>query len=123
MEIARREFQIPLVLEPEYLASPFLDELSGMTYLSYFMKEDSPGFHATLRWVNNQIPDTHVRNFTVSKLSFVMKSTILDILNIFGSGFLQFDHDFGDFNQHNQHSTLFLTDAKLFFCKYEEYKT
>ncbi|KAJ9573497.1 hypothetical protein L9F63_009061, partial [Diploptera punctata] len=64
MEIARREFQIPMVLEPEYLASPFLDELSGMTYLSYFMKEDSPGFHATLRWVNNQIPDTHVRNFT-----------------------------------------------------------
>ncbi|KDR11639.1 Filamin-A [Zootermopsis nevadensis] len=64
MEIARREFQIPMVLQPEYLASPFLDELSGMTYLSYFMKEDSPGFHATLRWVNNQIPDTHVRNFT-----------------------------------------------------------
>ncbi|XP_023727803.1 filamin-C isoform X3 [Cryptotermes secundus] len=64
MEIARREFQIPMVLEPEYLASPFLDELSGMTYLSYFMKEDSPGFHATLRWVNNQIPDTHVKNFT-----------------------------------------------------------
>jgi hypothetical protein len=68
MEIARREFQIPMVLEPEYLASPFLDELSGMTYLSYFMKEDSPGFHATLCWVNNQIPDTHVRNFTVSNL-------------------------------------------------------
>lgn len=68
MEIARREFQIPMVLEPEYLASPFLDELSGMTYLSYFMKEDSPGFHATLRWVNNQIPNTHVRNFTVSNV-------------------------------------------------------
>ncbi|XP_071442492.1 filamin-C isoform X2 [Hetaerina americana] len=56
MELARREFGIPMVLEPEYLASPFLDELSGMTYLSYFMKEDSPGFHATLRWVNSQLP-------------------------------------------------------------------
>jgi filamin len=76
MEIARREFQIPMVLEPEYLASPFLDELSGMTYLSYFMKEDSPGFHATLRWVKNQIPDAHVRNFTVSNLLFVKKITI-----------------------------------------------
>ncbi|XP_063231927.1 LOW QUALITY PROTEIN: filamin-C [Bacillus rossius redtenbacheri] len=64
MELARREFQIPMILEPEYLASPFLDELSGMTYLSYFMKEDSPGFHATLRWVNGQMPDTPVRNFT-----------------------------------------------------------
>ncbi|XP_049948482.1 filamin-A [Schistocerca serialis cubense] len=64
MEIARREFQIPMVLEPEYLASPFLDELSGMTYLSYFMKEDSPGYHATLRWVNSQVPELNVRNFT-----------------------------------------------------------
>lgn len=65
MEIARREFSIPMVLEPEYLASPYLDELSGMTYLSYFMKENSPGFHATLRWVNNQIPQSPVHNFTV----------------------------------------------------------
>ncbi|KAK3922888.1 Filamin-B [Frankliniella fusca] len=64
MEIARREFSIPMVLEPEYLASPYLDELSGMTYLSYFMKENSPGFYATLRWVNNQIPQNPVRNFT-----------------------------------------------------------
>ncbi|KAJ1528888.1 hypothetical protein ONE63_007257 [Megalurothrips usitatus] len=64
MELARREFSIPMVLEPEYLASPYLDELSGMTYLSYFMKENSPGFHATLRWVNNQIPQAPVRNFT-----------------------------------------------------------
>lgn len=67
MELARREFSIPMVLEPEYLASPYLDELSGMTYLSYFMKENSPGFHATLRWVNNQIPQNPVRNFTVSR--------------------------------------------------------
>lgn len=44
MEVAEKQFGIPLVLEPEYLASPHLDELSGMTYLSYFMKEeDSPG--------------------------------------------------------------------------------
>lgn len=81
MEIARREFQIPMVLEPEYLASPFLDELSGMTYLSYFMKEDSPGYHATLRWVNSQIPELSVSNFTVSNYTtgcflfhFVIKS-------------------------------------------------
>ena len=38
MELAGRHFNIPLVLEPEALASPHLDELSGMTYLSYFMK-------------------------------------------------------------------------------------
>ncbi|XP_043676744.1 filamin-A isoform X1 [Vespula pensylvanica] len=63
MEISKREFDIPMVLEPEYLASPYLDELSGMTYLSYFMKEGSPGFHATLRWVNSRLPHEPIRNF------------------------------------------------------------
>lgn len=66
MELARAQFGVPMVLEPEYLASPFLDELSGMTYLSYFMKENSPGFRATLRWVNSQLKEKHVSNFTVS---------------------------------------------------------
>ncbi|RZF33012.1 hypothetical protein LSTR_LSTR012785 [Laodelphax striatellus] len=64
VDLARSRFNIPMVLEPEYLASPFLDELSGMTYLSYFMKENSPGFKSTLRWVNSQLPDKHISNFT-----------------------------------------------------------
>ena len=66
MEIAKNRLGIPQVLQPQYLASPHLDELSGMTYLSYFMKENSPGFRATLRWVNSQIPEKRVKNFTVS---------------------------------------------------------
>ena len=65
MELAKKEFAIPMVLEPEYLASPFLDELSGMTYLSYFMRENSPGFFATLNWVTQQIPQMRLLNFTV----------------------------------------------------------
>lgn len=52
------------VLEPEYLASPWLDELSGMTYLSYFLKPDGPGYNASMRWVNSQIK-VAVSNFTV----------------------------------------------------------
>lgn len=70
MEIARSRFGVPMVLEPEYLASPFLDELSGMTYLSYFMKENSPGFKATLKWVNSQLKSKHISNFTVKYCSF-----------------------------------------------------
>lgn len=65
MHIAQKELGIPAVLEPEYLASPWLDELSGMTYLSYFMKPGSPGFYATLRWVNSRL-EKSVKNFTVS---------------------------------------------------------
>ncbi|XP_067668833.1 filamin-C-like isoform X2 [Haliotis asinina] len=52
MTIARDKFDIPLVVRPEDLASPHLDDLSGMTYLSYFMNVDSPGYMATLRNVN-----------------------------------------------------------------------
>lgn len=65
MNLAQREFGVPKVLEPEYLASPWLDELSGMTYLSYFMKPGGPGYNATMRWVNTQVKD-QVKNFTVS---------------------------------------------------------
>ena len=66
MQIAEREFKIPLVLEPEHFASPHLDELSGMTYLSYFMKEeDSPGYYSSLNWVKNQIPNFRINNFRV----------------------------------------------------------
>lgn len=67
MKLAHREFEVPMVLEPEYLASPWLDELSGMTYLSYFMKPDSPGFRATLDWVNSKL-ERGVTNFTVRVL-------------------------------------------------------
>ncbi|KRF97963.1 uncharacterized protein Dwil_GK21843, isoform B [Drosophila willistoni] len=63
MNLAQREFGVPKVLEPEYLASPWLDELSGMTYLSYFMKPGGPGYNATMRWVNTQVKDP-VKNFT-----------------------------------------------------------
>lgn len=82
MEVAEKHFRIPMVLEPEYLSSPHLDELSGMTYLSYFMKEeDSPGYYATLNWVKNQIPDQRINNFRVRSFCWVFtysRRTILD---------------------------------------------
>ena len=75
MEIAEKHFRIPMVLEPEYLSSPHLDELSGMTYLSYFMKEEaSPGYYATLDWVKRQIPDQRINNFRVSKFGILLKT-------------------------------------------------
>ncbi|KFM80818.1 Filamin-A, partial [Stegodyphus mimosarum] len=64
MYLARDEFSIPMILTPEDLASHNLDELSGMTYLSYFMRDDSPGYQATLRWVQKQLPQFNIQNFT-----------------------------------------------------------
>ena len=68
MRLAKQHFNIPLVLSPENLSNPELDELSGMTYLSYFMKVDSPGYNATLCWVQQQIPEQKVKNFQVGEM-------------------------------------------------------
>ena len=65
MRLASREFNIPRILEPEYLASPYLDDLSGMTYLSYFMKPGGPGYEATLRWLRDVLPQNNITNFSV----------------------------------------------------------
>ena len=65
MSIAQKELNVPAILEPEYLASPWIDELSGMTYLSYFLKQNSPGYQAILDWVNEKL-SRPVTNFTVS---------------------------------------------------------
>lgn len=64
MKLAHRELDVPMVLEPDYLASPWLDELSGMTYLSYFMKPDAAGVKSTLEWVNSRL-ERPITNFTV----------------------------------------------------------
>jgi filamin len=68
MITAQKELSIPLVVTPENMSSPELDELSSITYLSYFMKEDSPGYESTLRLVQNILDDEKVTNFTVSLL-------------------------------------------------------
>ena len=66
IRLAHEHLGIPMVLTPENLSSHDLDELSGMTYLSYFMKEESPGYYATLNWVRQQISPRPVNNFDVS---------------------------------------------------------
>ena len=66
MKLARQNFNIPLVLRPENLASPDLDELSAITYLSYFTRVGGPGYDATLRKVAPRTLPVVVENFTVS---------------------------------------------------------
>ena len=72
MTLAKTHFDIPLVVRPEDLSSADLDELSGMTYLSYFMKLDSPGYHQTLNLVRRLLRHGTVSNFTV-RVTFIVK--------------------------------------------------
>ena len=70
-------------MPPEHLASPHLDELSGMTYLSYFMKEeDSPGYYATLDWVKKQIPNQRINNFRVRTHSWLPNELVISLKQV-----------------------------------------
>ncbi|XP_041369318.1 filamin-C-like [Gigantopelta aegis] len=64
MMLAKQHFGIPLIVSPEDFCSPHLDELSGMTYLSYYMNVDSPGYNATKRNINVLLMGSPVDNFT-----------------------------------------------------------
>ncbi|XP_076435460.1 filamin-B-like isoform X2 [Babylonia areolata] len=64
MNLAHQHLNIPMVVRPEDLASPHLDDLSGMTYLSYYMMQDSPGYYATRREIRNILQTGSFDNFT-----------------------------------------------------------
>ena len=64
MNKANQNLSIPPILRPEDLNNPSLDEFSGMTYLSYFMKPEGPGYNATLDWCRKKVPHKAPNNFT-----------------------------------------------------------
>jgi len=67
MRLAQERLGVPMVVSPANMASADLDQLSGMTYLSYFMKLNSCGYKATLRDVNKILGPQSVSNFVVSE--------------------------------------------------------
>ena len=65
MDIAESEFDIPKIIEPQHMCVEKPDELSVMTYLSYFCSgDDSPGYASLLNWVRSKIPEYNIQNFT-----------------------------------------------------------
>ena len=68
MLIAQEAFNIPVIITPEDLSNPNLDEKSALTYLSYFMKENGPGYKKIIAWINDLLPSRKVTNLTVRKL-------------------------------------------------------
>ncbi|XP_022287770.2 filamin-A-like [Crassostrea virginica] len=64
MLLAKEHLNIPRVISPEDFASEALDELSAMTYLSYFVRSESPGYYDTLNWVCKQLRTTQITNLT-----------------------------------------------------------
>ncbi|XP_052216594.1 filamin-A-like isoform X3 [Dreissena polymorpha] len=64
MLIAKEQLNVPRVISPEDFANSALDELSSMTYLSYFVKHESPGYYHTLNWACKQLRTTNITNLT-----------------------------------------------------------
>ena len=65
MQVAKDKFEVPMIVSPEDMCNPHIDELSGMTYLSYFLRTEGPGWYATLNWVRKKVPELNVHNFKV----------------------------------------------------------
>lgn len=61
LNLAEKYLGIPAILSPEHLSSLDLDELSCITYLSYFVKKGGPGYQATLENVQ-KVRGTNCKN-------------------------------------------------------------
>ena len=69
MDLAKEHFGIPKIMRPEDLASEKPDKKSVTLYLSHFCcpdpsGQDSIGQKVLLEWIQQQIPDQTVSNFT-----------------------------------------------------------
>ncbi|CAL2049062.1 unnamed protein product, partial [Caenorhabditis brenneri] len=60
--LAERYLEVPGIISSDHLSSPHLDELSCLTYLSYFITKGAPGYRATLKKVSMLLPDCNVED-------------------------------------------------------------
>uniref|UniRef100_A0A1I7TZT0 Calponin-homology (CH) domain-containing protein n=1 Tax=Caenorhabditis tropicalis TaxID=1561998 RepID=A0A1I7TZT0_9PELO len=60
--LAERYLEVPGIISADHLSSPHLDELSCLTYLSYFITKGAPGYRATLKKVSLLLPDCNVED-------------------------------------------------------------
>lgn len=61
LRIAKNHLKIPQLIAPENIADPHIDELSMMTYLSYFC---DPAQARLMKWVKKTIPHMNIANFS-----------------------------------------------------------
>ena len=61
MKLAEDNFDIPPVIDPEDMNNPEVDDLSIMTYISYFFR---PAMAQLLEWIHKKIPQRGVTNLS-----------------------------------------------------------
>ena len=75
MDLAESNFDIPKVFSPEDLANPNVDDLSVMTYISYFC---GPGNQLLLEWIRKKIPKQNIQNFSTDWNNGINLGALLD---------------------------------------------
>lgn len=61
MKIAKNHLKIPQILAPEDICNLNIDEISMMTYLSYFC---DPAANKLIKWVQKMIPHMNIKNLS-----------------------------------------------------------
>ena len=80
MHAAQDTLNVPQILSPDDMFVDQPDEVSIMTYLSYFCRIGSPGERALLAWFQQQIPSQHVTNLTSDWVSGINLGALINKL-------------------------------------------
>ena len=75
MKIAKNHLKIPQVLNAEDIVNLNVDEISMMTYLSYFC---DPAANKLIRWVQKMIPHMNIKNLTTDWNDGLALAALLD---------------------------------------------
>ena len=78
MGLADDKLGIPQIMDPEDLNHPNVDEISVMTYISYFC---TPANTHLLKWVQEMLPQRNIKNFTTDWNDGINLGYLLEALN------------------------------------------
>ena len=104
MKIAKNHLKIPQILAPEDICDLNIDEVSMMTYLSYFC---DPAASKLLRWVQKMIPHMNIKNLSTDWNDGLALAALLDA---------RFPGVFPDASQLQSHDALRTIQRCLEIC-------
>lgn len=78
MEVAQSQLGVPMLISPEDMHNPSVDELSVMTYLSYFTKI---GNSVLLMWVQSLVPDRNITNLSSDWADGINLAALLEAIS------------------------------------------
>ena len=78
MKLAEEQLEIPRLLEPGDLCDHNVDEISVMTYLSYFCK---PANERLMNWIQTKLPDRGITNFKTDWNNGINLACLVNSLN------------------------------------------